>query len=109
MFVTSLPHMRPTGTMCSHQFGDVEAAFSYWNVPNTHPVVVFARLSFTATSSCKSRSVGRAPVPDERLISPCHSRLPSRKGTCVRGAVLKSNLQPTTFEGNFAFRGSGCA
>src|SRR5690349_15017148 len=27
--VTSLPHMRPTGTMCFHQSGDVEASFSY--------------------------------------------------------------------------------
>src|SRR5216684_4305798 len=29
MFVESLPHIRPTGTMCFHHCDEVEAAFSY--------------------------------------------------------------------------------
>jgi hypothetical protein len=50
-FATSLPHISPTGTIWSHQFAELEASFSYWNVPNTQPIVESARGSLTATSS----------------------------------------------------------
>jgi hypothetical protein len=105
--VGSFLHISPTGVSRSH--GVAPAAFpSYTNVPNTHPVVAFARESRTATSTCNSRTVWIdlwPPLFAETFA--CHSKSFFSYGTCSTGAVVNGSLHATVPSGKFTLAGSG--